>query len=371
MSKVKILILALIVSLLIPAPASQVRAANGSATIGAGTIVSIAFETDLVTTVVVTLQDGGGNFQTVRLNLVDAITLGLVTTNVALQTQEATIVDRVDPLIVITAGVVDLITLTDLNTTVTVNLTPSFADVVLDYTTALSGGLVTDDGDGTVTAVDPTTLLEMTLTDMVTGIVNTGMVNTITVSENPDPAIVTVKLDLRPEVVLDLETADFNEFLVIDETKVGTEVVINPSYIIDSASYGKVLSKLGAFFSASLGVDFATLQAYKDAGYGYGVITQACWMATQVGGDASTLEQILAAKLSHDYSAIVLPGGTTPTNWGQFRKAVLTDGKQNLGQIISGKVSTTYTTTVTSNNNGNHGNGNSNNDHGNKDKNGK
>jgi len=60
-------------------------------------------------------------------------------------------------------------------------------------------------------------------------------------------------------------------------------------------------------------------------------------MAYLLGGDAATLDEILAAKASGDFSAIVLPDGSTAANWGQLRKAVLTDPKQNVGQIISGK----------------------------------
>ncbi len=59
-------------------------------------------------------------------------------------------------------------------------------------------------------------------------------------------------------------------------------------------------------------------------------------MATQPGGDATLLDQILTAKQSGDFSTIVLPDGSSPTNWGQLRRAVLTDPHQNLGQIMSG-----------------------------------
>jgi hypothetical protein len=41
--------------------------------------------------------------------------------------------------------------------------------------------------------------------------------------------------------------------------------------------------------------------------------------------------------LNNDYSGITLPDGSVPTNWGQFRKALLSgDPKANLGQIMSG-----------------------------------
>jgi hypothetical protein len=67
-------------------------------------------------------------------------------------------------------------------------------------------------------------------------------------------------------------------------------------------------------------------------------------MSQNVGGDASLAGQILEAKQSGDYSAITLsdgtaltlPDGTVPTNWGQFKKALL-DKKNNLGVIVSGQ----------------------------------
>ena len=66
-------------------------------------------------------------------------------------------------------------------------------------------------------------------------------------------------------------------------------------------------------------------------------------MSQNVGGDASLAGQILEAKQSGDYgnitlsdgTALTLPDGTVPTNWGQFKKALL-DKKNNLGVIVSG-----------------------------------
>ena len=50
---------------------------------------------------------------------------------------------------------------------------------------------------------------------------------------------------------------------------------------------------------------------------------------------------ILAAKKSGDYSAFTLPDGSTPTNWGQFKKAAMGKDKKNLGIIVSGHADTT------------------------------
>jgi hypothetical protein len=86
----------------------------------------------------------------------------------------------------------------------------------------------------------------------------------------------------------------------------------------------------------------------------------------------TTAGLILEAKTTGDYSAFVLPDGSTPTNWGQFKKAALGKDKKNLGIIVSGHAEPgDDTTTITSDQHGNgkdknknkgngHGNGNGN-----------
>ena len=47
---------------------------------------------------------------------------------------------------------------------------------------------------------------------------------------------------------------------------------------------------------------------------------------------------IVQAKKDKDFSAFVLEDGSTPQNWGQFKKAALNgDKKGNLGVVMSGK----------------------------------
>ena len=261
-------------------PLSQVFAAPASA-VGEGTITAIVMETDIataITTVVVTLEDGAGLIQTVRLSLESAIAEGLVIPDISL----------IDPLVV-----VDI-------------LDPA------DLTLALASGGIVD--LAFVTDPAPTTL----------------SVSMVDPEDTTDPQVITVHS-------FDLETAVINSLIIMDETKIGTAAAFDPAIILDSTEFGKVVSKVGSFFATNLGVDYAALQAYQDDGFGYGEIVQAAWMAYLLDGDASTLDQILTAKASGDYSGIVLPDGSTADNWGQLRKAVLTDPKQNLGQIVSGK----------------------------------
>lgn len=95
---------------------------------------------------------------------------------------------------------------------------------------------------------------------------------------------------------------------------------------------------VGEVIASFFGLDYSVVEGFHQDGTGYGVIAQACWMSFELKGDASACADILAAKKSGDYSAIVLPDGTTATNWGQFKKAVSAHKGpgQTLGAIVSG-----------------------------------
>ncbi|MFN2216371.1 MAG: hypothetical protein ACK2TS_05450, partial [Anaerolineales bacterium] len=213
----------LIISLLALLPLSQVFAAP-SAALGEGTISAIVMQTDpvtAVTTVVVTLEDADGLAQTVTLSLESAVAEGLVIPDASLVgTDVGDIVDPTDPAIVVASGVIN------------------------------SMEFMTDPA--------PTTL-------------HVFMV---------DPAEPLLPVDsMYPSLPLleynfDLVTAVFNNLIIVDETQIGTAVAFDPTIIEDSTEYGKVVSKVGSFFNASLGTDYATLQAYQDDGFGYGEIVQ-------------------------------------------------------------------------------------------------
>jgi hypothetical protein len=150
---------------------------------------------------------------------------------------------------------------------------------------------------------------------------------------------------------------------------IGTSTTIDPAMAIPDMPEGTttqeaqhpVGSALSNFFSDLLGVDYQTIMDYHDDGVGFGVIAQALWMTNALGGDSDTFAAILNAKQTKDYSAITLPDGSTPQNWGQFRKAVMSNrdkSKENLGAIMSGRADNGQNdeTQVNSQNNGN-GNG--------------
>ncbi len=121
----------------------------------------------------------------------------------------------------------------------------------------------------------------------------------------------------------------------------------------DSGQLQPVASALTEYFCKTLGIDYPTIEGLQQQGFGFGVIAQACFMAQQLGGDASLCVAILNAKQTGDYSGLTLPGGVTVSNWGQLKKAIM--GNQhgmNLGSIVSGRAV------------GLHGHGNSGNGHG-------
>lgn len=98
---------------------------------------------------------------------------------------------------------------------------------------------------------------------------------------------------------------------------------------------------LAAFFSGLEGVDYDAIMAAHDEGYGFGVIAQALWLTQKLEGNAEVFLEILYAKETGDFSYfsefLDLENGTLPTNWGQFRKAVMDkDKKNNLGAVMSG-----------------------------------
>lgn len=197
---------------------------------------------------------------------------------------------------------------------------------------------------GTVFAQDPAPTL-------------TGMVQSVVLETDPVTNVVTAVVTLVDEsdetqvVRIGLETATQLGLVdlaqaVIEIPEGGLKVTIDLSDIIDETvgeteeDLHPVASALSDFFSALLGVDYDTVMSYHEDGIGFGVIAQALWMTKSLEGDTAMLQLILDAKKSGDYSAVVLPDGSTPTNWGQFRQAVLKDkekAKDNLGAIKSGK----------------------------------
>jgi hypothetical protein len=145
----------------------------------------------------------------------------------------------------------------------------------------------------------------------------------------------TLRLSVETAVALGLVTVDpvTNE-PVVDETKVGQTVEIDPTTVIPEEE--EAVHPIAAILASFFGVQPSVVNGYHEDGFGFGLIAQAMWIAKGLDGDAATAGLILEAKRTGDYSAFVLPDGATPTNWGQFKKAALGKDKKNLGIIVSG-----------------------------------
>ena len=165
----------------------------------------------------------------------------------------------------------------------------------------------------------------------------------------------TFRISLDTAVTLGLVTVDPSTGEVsADETKVGQPVEIDPATVItdEEQAVHPIAAILGSFF----GLDPAVVNGYHEDGFGFGVITQALWMAQTLEGGV-TAGMILEAKENNDFSTIVLPDGSTPANWGQFKKAVL-EKKNNLGQIVSGQAENGDSEEALNQNGNGRGNGN-------------
>jgi len=182
----------------------------------------------------------------------------------------------------------------------------------------------------------------------------TGTIQTITVDPVTNLVLVTVLLEdqvTTQTVSLDPLNPAYSELFNPDTqqliAQVGESVTwqVNLADVVPSEepteeSFHPIVWLLAQFF----GEDPSVVEGYHEDGFGFGVIAQSLWVSQNVGGDASLAGQILEAKQSGDYSNIMLsdgttltlPDGTVPTNWGQFKKALL-EKKNNLGVIVSGQ----------------------------------
>lgn len=182
------------------------------------------------------------------------------------------------------------------------------------------------------------------------GSILSGTVQEITLRTDPATAVTTVlvsildqlgekhrvRLSQEKAVELDLVTLDDDGNPVIIHEALGTNIQIDPSDVLpdEEAMQHPVGSALATFFSDIPGLNYETLMSAYKAGNGFGVIAQTLWLTRKLEGDSEVFITILKAKQSGDFSDITLEDGTSPLNWGQFRKAVL-EKKENPGIVIS------------------------------------
>lgn len=202
----------------------------------------------------------------------------------------------------------------------------------------------------------------------------TGIITDIQLEKDAGGVVtaVVVKLDTGETVRVNRDAAQniyglvkldpLTNQLVPDTSKINTKVTILPTDVAPAAGTTDVaVNPVAAILASFFGVDGSVVQGYHDDGFGFGVIAQALWMQKNLGDDQVTVKMILDAKVNKDYSAITLPDGSTPTNWGQFKKALL-EKKNNLGVVVSGQADPGMPDAQGQTTNGNgHGNGKDNN----------
>ena len=183
--------------------------------------------------------------------------------------------------------------------------------------------------------IQETTPITGTIQTITTETDANGVTTVVVTLLDEQGATQTVRLSVDAAVTLGLVTLDpTTQEPVVDETQVGQTVEIDPTTVIPEEE--EDIHPIAALLASFFGEDPSVVNAYHEDGFGFGVIAQALWIAEGLNGDASTAGLILEAKETGDYSAFVLPDGSTPTNWGQFKKAALGKDKKNLGIIVSG-----------------------------------
>lgn len=195
---------------------------------------------------------------------------------------------------------------------------------------------------GTVTTVVPETDASGVTTVLVTLVDASGQTQT-------------VRITLDAAITLGLVTVDPVTQAVTPVDQTGKPPVTISTADILPDTVEEEVHPIAALLASFFGMDAGEVDALHEEGFGFGVIAQAMWMAKNLEGDATTAGLILEAKKNNDFSAFTLPDGTTPTNWGQLKKALL-DKKNNLGVIVSGHADSTTDGTLSQSNNG-HGQG--------------
>jgi hypothetical protein len=215
-------------------------------------------------------------------------------------------------------------------------------------------------------AQDTTTNITGTIVSVATETDENGVTTVVVTYTDASQVEQTVRLSLDAAVTEGLVKVDETTKEVTIVAQTGDALDVDPGGVIPDPEEptDEYVHPIAAILAKFFGVEPAVVQGYHEDGYGFGVIAQAMWMAKGLGegSEDGTLVDaglILQAKKSGDYSAFTLPDGSTPTNWGQFKKAAMGKDKKNLGIIVSGHADTTTDETGTQTLQGNgQGNGN-------------
>lgn len=213
----------------------------------------------------------------------------------------------------------------------------------------------------------------------------TGRVIYVEVIPDESTGITTVLITLEDEqtVRVSVETAEKLKLIYNDGEGY---VIVNPlpgqieikaKDVITDEPQHPVGSALATFFSDIDGLTYDVIMEAHEQN-GFGVIAQALWMTRKLSeenselmlGDDTWTENdiflaILDVKNGGNYSAFFPDDEEAPTNWGQFKKAVLAgDKKANLGAVRSHHSDTAGGNDQTNNGNGNNDNNGNNNNNG-------
>jgi hypothetical protein len=156
----------------------------------------------------------------------------------------------------------------------------------------------------------------------------------------------TIRLSVSDAVAKNLAIVEGDTVTIIategQEVSIDESMLLeNPCVIPEDAS--QPISKiLASYFCEDLGTNYDDVQTLHEAGFGFGEIAQACFMALKIKAlnpeaTGDLCSDILYAKQNNDYSNLPLPEGITVSNWGQLRKALLSHEKNssNLGSVVS------------------------------------
>ena len=183
--------------------------------------------------------------------------------------------------------------------------------------------------------IQDTTPITGTIQSITTETDSNGVTTVLVTLVDDQASTQTVRLSVETAVILGLVSLDpVTMEPVVDVTQIGQTVEIDPTTVVPEEEEN--VHPIAAILASFFGVEPSVVNGYHEEGFGFGVIAQAMWIAKGLDGDVTTAGLILEAKRTGDYSAFVLPDGSTPTNWGQFKKAALGKEKKNLGIIVSG-----------------------------------
>jgi hypothetical protein len=183
---------------------------------------------------------------------------------------------------------------------------------------------------------------------------NTGMATVVVTVKDKNGELHTVRLSVEVASHPDLGLVTLNEDgnPVINEGALGQQIGIDLETALLEEQH-PVGNALSTFFH----VEYSTIMDYHESGIGFGVLTQALRLTQNIAGEDATamdmalifdkVMQVRTGELSYEgfYSNYVtnedgtpIDDESIPTNWVEFRKALLAgDKKVNLGTIMSAK----------------------------------